>query len=81
VLTVSFQTASNNNTAIAGISKVTETVHIIFYIYEYYVSTTHCSLLKLIVRSGLDVPTFVTTRQHPAAEGGTVGEKCPGIFA
>ena len=21
----------------------------------------------------------VTTREHPAAEGGTVGEKCPGI--
>jgi len=29
-----------------------------------------------IVRSGLDVPTFATTREHPAAEGGTVGEKC-----
>jgi hypothetical protein len=22
----------------------------------------------------------VTTREHPAAEGGTVGEKCPGIL-
>jgi len=47
-------------------------------------STTHCSLLKLIVRFGLDVPTFatrrVTTREHPAAEGGTVGEKCPGML-
>ena len=42
---------------------------------------------RLIVRSGLDVPisppgvsTRVTTREHPAAEGGTVGEKCPGIL-
>jgi len=39
---------------------------------------------RLIVRSGLDVPTFatrrVTTREHPAEEGGTVGEKCPGIL-
>jgi len=22
----------------------------------------------------------VTTREHPAAEGGTVGEECPGIL-
>jgi hypothetical protein len=43
--------------------------------------------VRLIVRSGLDVPTFattrlsrVTTREHPAAEGGTVGEKCPIIL-
>ena len=41
--------------------------------------TTHCSL-SLIVRSELDVPTFATSRLH-AAEGGTVGEKCLGIFA
>ena len=27
-------------------------------------STTHCSLLRLIVRSGLDVPTFATRRLH-----------------
>jgi hypothetical protein len=27
-----------------------------------YFSTTHCSLLRLIVRSGLDVPTFATRR-------------------
>jgi len=27
-------------------------------------STTHCSLLRLIVRSGLDVPTFATRRHH-----------------
>ena len=25
-------------------------------------------------------PRRVTTREHPAAEGGTVGEKCPGIL-
>jgi hypothetical protein len=27
-------------------------------------STTHCSLLRLIVRSGLEVPTFATRRLH-----------------
>jgi hypothetical protein len=39
------------------------------------------------VRSELDVPTLppgvstrVTVREHPAAEGGTVGEKCPRIL-
>jgi hypothetical protein len=39
--------------------------------------------LQLIVRSGLDVPTSatgVTTREHPASVGGTVGEKCPVIL-
>jgi hypothetical protein len=40
-------------------------------------STTHCSLLRLIVRSGLDVPTFSTRRLHAcyharAPSGGTV---------
>ena len=32
-------------------------------IYSLF-STTHCSLLRLIVRSGLDVPTFATRRLH-----------------
>jgi len=45
----------------------------------YLFSTTDRSLLRLIVRSGLDFPTFATRRLH-AAEGGTVGEKCPGIL-
>jgi hypothetical protein len=27
------------------------------------------------------VSTRVTTREHPAAEGGTVGEECPANFA
>jgi len=40
--------------------------------------------LRLIVRSELDVPTFVTrrlhARHHDRAEGGTVGEKCPVIL-
>ena len=43
--------------------------------------------LRLIVRSGLDVPTFATRRFHachharaPTAEGGTVGEKYPVIL-
>jgi len=41
--------------------------------------TTHCSR-RLIVRSELGASTRVTTREHPTAEGGTVGEKCPGIL-
>jgi hypothetical protein len=36
--------------------------------------------LRFIMQSGLDIPTFATMREHPAAEGGTVGEKCPGIL-
>jgi len=40
---------------------------------------------RLIVQSGLEVPTFVTrrlvtTREHPVAKGETVGEKCPVIL-
>jgi len=35
--------------------------------------------LRPIVRSGIDVPTFAIMRLH-AAEGGTVGEKCPVIL-
>ena len=30
----------------------------------YIFSNTHCNLLRLIVRSGLDVPTFATRRLH-----------------
>jgi hypothetical protein len=33
-------------------------------LYFFLFSTTHCSLLRLIVRSGLDVPTFTTGRLH-----------------
>jgi hypothetical protein len=33
-------------------------------------STTHCSLLRLIVRSGLDVPTFVTRRLYARVPSG-----------
>jgi len=32
--------------------------------YYYFFQLTHCSLLWLIVRSGLDVPTFATRRLH-----------------
>jgi len=32
-------------------------------------STTHCSLLRVIVRSGLDVPTFATRRLHASPRG------------
>jgi hypothetical protein len=48
---------------------------------------THCSLQGLLCDLGYTfqlsppgVSTRVTTRELPAAEGGTVGEKCPGIF-
>jgi hypothetical protein len=37
---------------------------VLFIYHYYYFSTTHCSLLRLIVRSGLDVPTFATRRLH-----------------
>ena len=30
----------------------------------FFFSTTRCSLLRLIVRSGLDAPTFATRRLH-----------------
>ena len=33
-------------------------------LYLCLYSTTHCSLLRLIVRSGLDVSTFATRRLH-----------------
>jgi len=32
--------------------------------FYFIYTTTHCSLLRLIVRSGLDVPTFATRRLH-----------------
>ena len=39
--------------------------NIFLYQSEYfYFLTTHCSLLRLIVRSGLDVPTFATRCLH-----------------
>ena len=47
---------------------------------HYLFSTYTMQPSRLIVRSGLDVPTFVTRRLHPAAEGATVGEKCPRIL-
>jgi hypothetical protein len=61
--------------------KINYYVSIYLFIYLFIYTTTHCSLLRLIVRSGLDVPTFATTREHPAAEGGTLSEKCPVNFA
>ena len=46
-------------------------------------STTHCSLQGLLCNMGQTFqlqPPGVSTREHPAAEGRTVGEKCPGIL-
>jgi hypothetical protein len=58
-----------------------------YYYYYYYYFQLRTAVLRFIVRSWLDVPTFVTRRlyvchhaEHPAAEGGTVGEKCPVIL-
>jgi len=42
---------------------------------HYYFQLTYCSLQSLLC-----VSTRVTTREHPASEGGTVGGKCPGIL-
>ena len=51
-------------------------------------TTTHCSLkayCAILVRCSQllspGVSTRITTREHPAAEGGTVGEKCPEILS
>jgi len=54
-----------------GGSSITQRQWLIFSTYALQPS-------RIIVRYGLDVTTFVTTREHPAAEGGTVSEKCPG---
>jgi hypothetical protein len=43
--------------------RLTTHLHLLSWLF-YLFSTTHCSLLKLIVRSGLDVPTFATRRLH-----------------
>ena len=58
-------------------------LHIISSLLLLLFFQVRTAALRLIVRSWLDVPTFatnvstrVTTREHPAAEGGTVGEKC-----
>ena len=57
------------------------------YCTYYYFQITHCSLQGLLCDlrqtfqlSPPGVSTRVTTREHPAAEGGTVDEKCPGIL-
>jgi hypothetical protein len=55
----------------------------VFLIY----TTTHCSLLRLIVRSGLNVSTFATRRLHachhtraPSGERWNCGQEMPGKF-
>jgi hypothetical protein len=39
-----------------------------------------CSLQGLLCELPPGVSMRITTREHPAAEGGTVGEKSPGIL-
>jgi hypothetical protein len=46
----------------------------------YLFSTYALQPSRLIVRSGLDVPTFATRHLHPAAEGGTGGKKFREFF-
>ena len=55
-----------------------------YYHHYYYFQLTQCSLQCLLCDLGQTfhlsppgVSTRVTTREDPAAEGGTVGEKCP----
>jgi hypothetical protein len=59
----------------------------LIYLFILLFSTTHCSLQGLLCDMGWTfqhsppgVSTCVTTREHPAAEDGTVGEMCPGIL-
>jgi hypothetical protein len=40
----------------------------------------HCDLGYMFQTSPPDVSTRATTREHPAAEGGTTGEECPVIL-
>jgi hypothetical protein len=56
--------------------------------HYYYFYLTHCSLQGLLCDLGQTfqlsppgVSTRVTTREHPAAEGETVGEKCTRILS
>ena len=56
-------------------------------ISDYYFQITHCSLQGLLCDLGQkfqlsppSVSTRVTTREHPAAESGTMGEKRPRIL-
>jgi hypothetical protein len=56
----------------------------LFFVYN----TTHCNLLRLTVRSGLDIPTFATRRLHAchharAPSGGrwNCGREMSGNFA
>jgi len=44
--------------------RINTNIHCIFSFLFNLFSTTHCSILRLIVRSGLDVPTFATRRLH-----------------
>jgi len=64
----------------------TGTVTHLCVLYLFVYTTTHCSLKAycaiLVRRSNFrhQVSPCITTREHPAAEGGTVGEKCPVIL-
>jgi len=61
-ITVSYNEYSNEINALNKIQ---------LFIY----TTTHCSLLRLIVRPGLDVPTFATRRLHTSPRESTQRRK------
>jgi len=63
------------SSAVRNIRNDTVSVVIVIIISNYALQP-----LRLIVRSGLDVPTFATRRLHARHEGKTVGEKCPVIL-
>ena len=79
--------ASSQVSVCTGPVKQTETFRYSVLWFFFVYTTTHrilkayCSILVRSFQLSLPgVSTLVTMREHPAAEGGTVGEKCPGIL-
>jgi hypothetical protein len=60
---------------LSSITCARSTFLILHQIGFYLFSTTHCSLLGLIVRSGLDVPTFATRPLHTSPRESTQRRK------
>jgi hypothetical protein len=56
-------------------------LNMIYFIFNYALQPFEAYCAIWIRRSPPGVSTRVTTREHPAADGGTVGEKFPGNFA
>jgi hypothetical protein len=62
--------------------KNSEEVDTELFIYNYVLQPFKAYCAIWVRRSNFrhQASPRVTTREHPAAEGGTVGEKCPGIL-